>query len=30
MMEARFQRDGRPEGGNDDRPMPAQKSDLFV
>jgi hypothetical protein len=21
---------GRPEGGNDDQPTPAQKSDLFV
>jgi hypothetical protein len=21
---------GRPEGGNDDQPMPAQKSDLFI
>lgn len=21
---------GRPEGGDDDRPMPAQKSDLFI
>lgn len=21
---------GRPEGGNDDQPMPVQKSDLFV
>ena len=27
---ARFRASGRPEGGNDDRPMALQKSDLFV
>jgi hypothetical protein len=27
---ARVRASGRPEGGNDDQPMPTQKSDLFV